>query len=185
MTTQLAVLITTLFLVFGCSGTNEQGNSSSGNDSTDDTSTGNGSSDGTTNSSGSGDGDGTTNGTIDGGTGETLYKGSFTATVNMDGQSEEYAGKIELKLRADGLFSGAGSGAATNNNGNSISLELHGTLTEDGTLDGEVVWKWMDETQSQDVVCPLTGALADEGFQGDFTGGTQQQNLQGSFTLLP
>jgi hypothetical protein len=178
----LAVSFSFFFLLCSCSTPSGDGDTSqSGEDTTDGEDTQGDSTgdvaDGTVDTK---EGDGDT-GTDDGNATTTLYKGAFAATVTTDGITEDFAGKIELKLRADGLFSGSGSGANTANE-KAISLELHGNVNEDDEIAGEVTWQWVDDSLGANIACTLS-SNPDEGFSASFTGGDQQQNVQGSFTL--
>ena len=178
----LAVSFSLFFLVCSCSAQNGSGGTSqSGEDTTDGQDTqGDSTGDVDDGSTGTEEGDGVT-GTDDGNDTTTLYKGAFAATVTTDGLAEDFAGKIELKLRDDGLFSGSGSGANTANE-KAISLELHGNVNEDDEIAGEVIWQWVGDSLGADIACTLSSNPG-EGFSASFTGGDQQMNVQGSFTL--
>jgi len=173
-----------LGFIFVCSCSSD-GNSGSSNNTNSDTGADSGNTTQGTNDGGGETSDtGNNTGTTDGGSSnDTLYKGAFTTTVSTDGQQLEYAGKLELKLRADGIFSGSGSGASADASATPITLELNGTLNEDKTIGGTVTWAWVDDTNGQSADCELSGAVSDKGFEGSFIGGSQQQNFQGSFLL--
>ncbi len=161
----------------GDTGAETTGDTGTGGDDTGDTT--DGGTGGQTGQTGGQTADGTATGAPEDPSG--VYQGTHATTVTTNDTPEEFQGKIAVKVRDDGVFSGTGTGAGDTQ---AIELSVTGQVTG-GAVTATVTWKWPpNEGQAPPpVVMDGEGTLNGETLTITFLGGNPAQKFQGTITM--
>lgn len=164
---------------------------SGGEDTTGDDGTGGDTTDG---------GTGQTSAGTDGGTGQTaagtgsdgttgapedpsgIYQGSHETAVTTTDGDEVFNGKIAVKVRIDGVFSGTGTGSS--DAGSAMQLSITGQVTS-GAITATVTWTWPSNggQTPPPVEMDGTGTLNGTSIAVSFLGGSPAQKFQGTLEM--
>lgn len=112
-----------------------------------------------------------------------VYQGAHDVTVTSAEASTQYTGKLGIKVRDDGVFSGTGLGSDTANT-TFLSVTLSGQV-QGKDVTGTLEWTWAG--QGPEVPPPATlqiaGTVLGSTITAKLTGGNQQLTYQGTFSL--
>lgn len=112
-----------------------------------------------------------------------IYQGDHETTATTSEGVETYSGKIAVKVRDDGVFSGTGTGQGATS-GTGIELSVSGQVTA-GAVTATVTWKWPAAGGQPPAPVEMagTGTVAGGVMTIDFTGGDQDLKFAGSITM--
>lgn len=111
---------------------------------------------------------------------DTVFQGTHQTLLTTPEGSETYSGKMGIKVRADGVFSGKGTGSG-DVSGIPVELSVSGQVSGK-SADGQLVWNWVGEDLDP-VTMTASGTIAGGSLELTYKGGDPSLKFQGTMTL--